>query len=1210
LTVNTGTQTGFTLLAPESTGLAFTNRLSEAEAAENQIRLNGSGIALGDVDGDGRCDVYLCGLGNANALFRNQGNWRFEDITAAAGVACPDQYSTGAVFADVDGDRDLDLVVNAIGGGTRLFLNDGRGRFTESTNSGLQRRFCATTAALADIDGDGDLDLYIANYRTTTIRSTGMEFLRVGGQRMLKPEDRESYDLQPNGLLLEHGEPDILYLNDGTGHFTAVSWTDGRFVDEDGRPLSAPPRDWSLSAMFRDLNADGAPDLYVCGDFDSPDRVWINDGTGRFRAIPRLALRQTCAFTMSADFADINRDGLDDLFASDMLDPDHARRMREIGGSDIIPQVIGRFDDRPQSNRNTLQLNRGDGTYAEIACYAGLEASGWTWLPMFLDVDLDGFEDLLVTAGHSYDTQDLDAEERIAAMGPFPRGKVGQKILLYPPLPLPKKAYWNRGGLRFDDVSAVWGFNQSGVAQGMAAADLDDDGDLDLVANQLHGPALLYRNDCPASRVAVRLRGAPPNTQGIGARIRVLGGPVPQSQEIIAGGHYLSGSEPGRVFAAGLPANRLTLEVRWRSGNHTVMENVVPNHLYEVDETGATKDSTPIPPPAPRPLFSEVSSLLRHAHHEDVFDDFARQPLLPNRLSQLGPGVCWSDVDGDGWDDLVLGSGKGGRLGVFRNTGQGRFESLSSAPFDQPVARDQTAIVSLSRPSGASAILVGSANYEDGLTNGPVVRIYDPASRTIDDSLPGQVSSTGPLALADYDGDGQLDLFVGGRVVPGRYPEAATSLLLRSVKPGVAAPRQSAAIPGTSSQRRSAETPLQRQGPWEIDAENSKSLSRVGMVSGAVFSDLDDDGDPDLVLACEWDSLRVFQNDKGVFSEVTAKLGLDRFKGWWNGVTTGDFDEDGHLDIVASNWGLNTQYRASQTQPRQIYYGDFDQNGTVDLIEAPVETTGGRAIPDRDFTSLSIALPMVRGRVPSYRAYGLASVKDLLGDRLGVAGVREVNTLASMVFLNRSDHFEAHPLPDETQWAPAFAVCVGDLDGDGHEDVFLSQNFFATQPQTSRADAGRGLVLRGNGQGGFTPMTGQASGITVYGEQRGAALADYDHDGRLDLAVTQNGAATCLFRNEGAKPGLRVRIKGPAGNPTGVGVCLRLVFGSRLGPVREIHAGSGYWSQDSAVPVLATPEAPSGIWMRWPGGKITTSDLPAGAVEIAVNDAGQVVTLR
>jgi hypothetical protein len=1229
LSVGSEGQPGFTRLSPAAIGLDFTNVLSDARAADNQIRLNGSGVALGDVDGDGWCDIYLCGLDNENGLYRNLSGWRFTNITAQAGVGCAGQYSTGATLVDVEGDGDLDLLVNGIGVGTRLFLNDGHGVFTEKQDCGLSRIYGPTTSALADIDGDGDLDLYVANYRTTTIRTTGFALLNVGGKRSILPEDRDHLEYTPDGRILEHGEPHFLYRNEGGSRFVAVPWTQGDFLDEDGRPLAQTPRDWGLTAMFRDLNGDRAPDLYVCNDFHSVDRIWINDGHGRFRALDRLALRNTTTFSMCLDVADIDRDGYDDIFESDMLDPDHQRRMMQVPTMEPAQNLVGVIDNRPQLTRNVMQLNRGDGTYAEIAYFAGLEASGWTWSAVFLDVDLDGYEDLILACGHRFDTQDLDTNDRIRAMGRFPREKNPLKILMYPRLNLPNAAFRNTGGLVFHDARQPWHLDEPGVRQGMAVADLDRDGDLDIVQNGLGSEPWVYRNDSPAPRVAVRLNGRPPNTRGIGAKVWLYGGAVPQqSQEMISGGRYLSCDDAMRVFAAGSLTNAMRLEVVWRSGRRSVIPGVRANCLYEVDESSAASEAPQRPTP-PEPVFEEVTSF-PHMHHEELFDDFGRQPLLPNRLSQLSPGVCWTDVDGDGWEDLVLGSGKGGRLEVFRNTGQGKFESLPRAPFDQPVTRDQTAIVSLSRPSGASAILVGSANYEDGLTNGPVLRIYDPASRTIDDSLPGQVSSTGPLALADYDGDGQLDLFVGGRVVPGRYPEPATSLLFRNHPPPVgtrstASPSSSGkpgtewnpSLPGSNPSPGFAtlspsdgERDGVRGGSWKIDAENSKSLSRVGMVSGAVFSDLDDDGDPDLVLACEWDSLRVFQNDKGVFSEVTAKLGLDRFMGWWNGVNTGDFDEDGRLDIVASNWGLNTQYRASQTQPRQIYYGDFDQNGTVDLIEAYVEAAGGRAVPDRDFTSLSIALPMVRDRCPTYQAYGLTSVKDLLGAQFQMAGVREVATLVSMLFLNRGDHFEAHPLPEEAQWAPAFAVCVGDLDGDGHEDVFLSQNFFAAQPQTSRADAGRGLVLRGNGRGGFTPMTGQASGITVYGEQRGAALADYDHDARLDLAVTQNGAATCLFRNERAKPGLRVRVKGPAGNPTGVGVRLRLAFGSHLGPVREIHSGSGYWSQDSAVQVLATPEAPSGIWMRWPGGKITTSDIPAGAAGIAVNDAGQVVRMR
>src|SRR6266571_2372228 len=394
---------GFTRLGTATTGISFGNSLAKEKAAENQIRQTGSGVAAGDIDGDGLCDLYFCRLDGPNVLYRNMGNWKFEDITAMAGVACADQFSQGALFADVDGDGDLDLLVTSIGGGTRLFLNDGKGKFTEATTSGLIRKFAATSMAMGDIDGDGNLDLYVANYRTTTFRSTGLSVLNVDGKRVFRPEDRDDYEFTPDGRVLEYGEVDVLYINDGKGHFRAVSFTDGTFLDEDGSPLKKPPRDWGLSVMFRDINGDGAPDIYVCNDFFTPDRIWINNGKGKFRAIERLALRNMSSFSMGIDFADINRDGYDDFLVLDMLDRRHPRRMMQIAGTEPFSSIIGKFDDRPQVDRNTVQLNRGDGTYAEVACLCGLQASGWSWCPVFLDVDLDGYEDILITTGHMFD---------------------------------------------------------------------------------------------------------------------------------------------------------------------------------------------------------------------------------------------------------------------------------------------------------------------------------------------------------------------------------------------------------------------------------------------------------------------------------------------------------------------------------------------------------------------------------------------------------------------------------------------------------------------------------------------------------------------------------------------------------------------------------------------------------------------------------------
>lgn len=1183
---------GFTLLPPGSVGITFTNQLSEYRHVTNHILLNGAGVAAGDVDGDGWCDLYFCRSEGSNALYRNLGNWKFEDITVSAGVACSNLTSTGAAFADLDADGDLDLIVNTVGNGTHVFFNDGKGRFAEAPyvlngNSG------GMSLALADVDGDGWVDLFIANHRTSSLMdvpSARITFKKVNGKLQLdtlngrsltEPDLAHRLTYDPLDGVQELGEVPLLYRNRGGTNFEAVSWTGGSFLDEEGKPLTEPPRDWGLAAAFHDVNGDGLPDLYVCNDFLTEDHLWINQGGGIFKLLPRLAQRKTSMSSMSVDFGDINRDGYVDFLVLDMMSRSHSERMRFSRARPPVVHVPGLINNRPQYELNTLFLNRGDQTFAEIAQFSGLQAAEWAWSCLFLDVDLDGWEDVLVVNGMERAARDLDVADyikKLRASRKLSDAEVFEARRRFPRQMTAKLAFRNRQDLTFEEVGHAWGFDAKGVSSSMALADLDNDGDLEVIVNNLNAAASLFRNDTSAPRIAVRLRGLPPNTRGIGARVTVTTDTLPpQTQEIIAGGHYLTGDDPVRAFAAGTATNRLSIEVRWRAGRRSLIENVPANRLYEVDEASA-KEATSQPNPTASPVwFEDMSARLNHLHHDEPFNDWTEQPLLPNKLSQLGPGVAWFDVDGDGWDDLIVGSGKGGTLAILRNGHEGRFEAMTNAGLAQITSRDQTGVVGWSSEPGRRTLLVGAANYEDGLAQGAAVQEYDLKAGTVTEAVSGTETSVGPLCIADVDGDGALDLFVGGRVVPAKYPVAVRSRMFHN-----------------------------DHGRLVLDAARTDAVAGAGMVSGAVFADLEGNGHPALILACEWGPVRVYQEESGRWVEVTRNLGLEKYRGWWTGVTVGDFDEDGRLDIVAGNWGRNTKYESFRTKPLRLYYGEIQAPGTMDLVESHYDTDLQKYVPERQLNPLAQAMPFLRERFASNLAYGTAGIEEVLGDRLQAAKVLEANWLETTLFLNRGDHFEAHALPVEAQLAPVFGLCVADVDGDGHEDIFLAQNFFAAQPETPRYDAGRGLWLRGNGQGGFAAVAGQQSGVTVYGDQRGAAVCDYDGDGRVDLAVTQNGAATRLFHNLGAKPGLRVRLRGPAGNPDGIGAVIRLRFAARWGAARQVHAGAGYWSSDSVVEVLGMPASPIQIQVRWPGGNPTTGDVPAGARGVIVGSDGRV----
>lgn len=1189
-----GSAAGFEEVSPSRSGVRFVNTLREESLLQNRHYMNGSGVAVGDVDGDGWTDLYFARLDGPNVLYRNLGGWRFEDVTDAAGVAAPDRYSTGAVFADVDGDGDLDLLLTAMGGPNALYLNDGNGRFTEVTDeAGLASGRGSTTMALADIDGDGDLDLYVSNYKVRAAndlyppaeRSFDRTVVKDGSGYRIAPAFEEHYALvnRAGGLLrVEKAEPNRLYLNDGAGHFSAVPLAGSTFVDERGAPLAEAPLDWTLTARFQDVNGDGAPDLYVCNDFQSPDYFWLGDGRGGFRAVPSLAVRKTSFSTMSVDFSDIDRDGDLDFFLTDMLSRDYARRQTQVGATVPMTTAAGEIENRPQAVHNTLHLNRGDGTYAEIARLSGVAASDWTWSGLFLDVDLDGFEDLVLATGHLYNVLDQDAQIREMYAEGDPDA-FRRTLLDYPTLVLRNVAFRNNGDLHFEYMADGWGLGtEPDVSNALAFGDFDNDGDLDAVVNRLNDTAGLFRNEASAPRLAVRLRGATPNTQAVGAKIRVSGGGLPdQVKEVVSGGIYLSGSDPQQTFAAGDPEALLTIDVTWRDGTQTRVDSVRANSLVEIFQDGG-RASLPVdvarlsPEQDSVPLFDDLTAQLGHVHTESTFDDFAKNPLLRKRLSQSGPSLAWVDVDGDGDDDLLVGTGRGGRIALYRNDGTGGLSATTADLLGEPAPGDVTGIVATPTAEGAR-VFAGVSNYERGDSSWIYVAQLDGSGNvSTRERLPFSRASVGPLALGDLDGDGDLDLFAGARLSAGSYPGPAASRVF-----------------------------INDEGRYRYDAAISGPF-REALVSGAAIGDLDGDGDQDIVLASDWGPIRYFENQgAGSFADQTAAVGLDEFSGWWNGVALGDFDGDGRLDLVGTNGGWNGEHGRLHRADRPVraYYDDFDADGATEAIEAVYEPTLDDYVPLQGLTTLSQAMGYISQRIPTYEQFAASTLREIVGFRLDQARILEANTAAHMIFLQRADgSFEGRPLPLEAQFSMAFAPVVADFDGNGTEDLFLSQNFFALPMEVPRQDAGRGLLLLGDGNGGFNPVPGQNSGIAIYGEQRGAAASDVNQDGRVDLAVAQNGAATKLYGSVGGSSGLRVRLQGPTGNPAAVGATIRLRNVNGIsGPARIVSAGSGYWGQHAAVQVMGPRNGAAEVVVRWPDGEETVVPVDSSAAELMIS---------
>ncbi|MEO1029987.1 MAG: VCBS repeat-containing protein [Bacteroidota bacterium] len=1040
----------FNALTSEITGIDFKNTLTENETMNyfNYTSIYmGGGVSVGDINNDGLVDVFFTGNQVKNRLYLNKGNLKFEDITDNAGVAGDARWYTGSAMADVNGDGYLDIYCAVAGLSderrNELYINNQDGTFTEmGAVFGVDDAANSTQGTFFDYDNDGDLDLYVANYPIANVNTPNY----IYKNRMQNPSDADS---------------DKLYRNDGD-----------RFVDV-SELSGVKSYGFSLGATAGDLNNDGFQDLYVSCDYSIPDYIYMNNGDGTFRNVFKEATSHTSFYGMGVDIADINNDGLLDIFQADM-DSNSSRRQKA-NMSSMNPQVFNEIvfmGFHYQYMHNCLQLNTGvfqDNVpqFSNISRLTGTSSTDWSWGPVFADFDNDGHKDLFVTNGVRREINNTDFFNTYSKNDTSNLSDL-EKSLKIPSEKTDNFMFKNNGELDFKKVNEEWGTEYEGFSNGVAYADLDNDGDLELITNNVDDYASVFENNSSdrSNYLAMTFKGASKNTFGLGVRVYLTIGEEIQMQELTQTRGFQSSTAPRLHFGLSNYDTVDELKVVWPNAKVEILQNVKANQFLEFSFTDAKTINEDLE--SRSTLFTTVDSgdILNHKHVENDYDDYLKQVLLPHKMSAFGPAIVVGDVNGDDMEDLFVGGSHGNSGVIYIQTSQGFLEMTSEDLKSDRLSEDVGAMLFDADGDGDNDLYVVSGGYELARTSQfyqDRLYINDGRGHFTKSNLPEIISSGSRVYHADFNKDGKEDILALGRQIPGHYPLPASSHLLIN---------------------QSTEGHIVFTDATEQMASAFKNL---GMATSAVIVDYDNDSWEDIIIVGEWMPIRVFKNKQTHFEEVSSDLGLtEDSTGWWWSIKSGDFDNDGDQDFIVGNNGLNYKYKATADETFDIYVNDFDNNKSDDIVLSYYSE--GQQVPLRGRSCSSQQIPAIKQKFKDYNSFSEATLIDVYSkEQLDEALHYQVKSFASVYLENKGNSFMMHKLPVEAQFSSINQILVDDYNKDSHLDMVIAGNLYVSEVETPRNDASFGYFLEGKGNGDFKAIPPAESGVFIKGDTKDLA---------------------------------------------------------------------------------------------------------------------------